>query len=160
MVDMDRFKEGMRHLGGSVAVVTTGSGNRLGGLTATAVSSLAADPPSLLACVNKSASAHDLFQEMGNICVNILAADQAEIANLFANSKLVNERFEHCDWTQGATGAPIITGAVASFDCRLEATHNAFTHSIMIGVVQETYANDGLSLLYENAAYGKFGALD
>ena len=58
-VNSDDFREGMRQLAAGVTIVTTSIGDQRIGLTATAVCSLSAEPPMLLACVNREAGAHD-----------------------------------------------------------------------------------------------------
>ena len=83
-VDATAFKRGMRHLAASVTLITTRHRDLRGGLTATAVCSVSAEPPQILVCVNKTASAHDPIGEAGFFCVNILAPDHRKIAERFA----------------------------------------------------------------------------
>ena len=64
-IDAAAFKKGMRHLAASVTLITTKVQDQRGGLTATAVCSVSAEPPQILVCVNKSASAHDPIGEAG-----------------------------------------------------------------------------------------------
>ena len=66
----------MRHLAGAVTVIATGAPGHRFGLTATAVCSLSDEPPTLLVCVNRPASAHDVISRNGNFSVNLLADDQ------------------------------------------------------------------------------------
>ena len=71
-MDPQAYRELMRHQAGAVTLISTGvHGNRTG-LIATAVCSLTDTPPTLLMCVNESASAHDLIAEKGSFCVNLL----------------------------------------------------------------------------------------
>src|SRR5882757_6732815 len=79
-VDAAAFRKGMRHLAASVTLITTRHRDVRGGLTATAVCSVSVDPPQILVCVNKTASAHDPIGEAGFFCVNILAPDHRKIA--------------------------------------------------------------------------------
>ena len=72
-IDAAAFKKGMRHLAASVTLITTRHRDLRGGLTATAVCSVSAEPPQILVCVNKTASAHDPIGEAGFFCVNILS---------------------------------------------------------------------------------------
>src|ERR1700737_1538566 len=80
------FREAMGQLASGVCVVTFGSGGERTGLTATSVASLSADPPSLLVCVNRAASRHRSVQSHGEFVVNVLAADQREIADRFGGA--------------------------------------------------------------------------
>jgi flavin reductase (DIM6/NTAB) family NADH-FMN oxidoreductase RutF len=120
----------------SVCVITTEHDGQRYGLTATAVSSVTADPPRLLVCVNKSGVTHDRILAAGQFCVNVLAEDQDRVAMVFAGmgGKDV-DRFATGDWTRLVTGAPALMGASAVFDCRLGETVNQSTHSIFFGEV-------------------------
>ena len=89
-IDAAAFKKGMRHLAASVTLITTKVQDQRGGLTATAVCSVSAEPPQILVCVNKSASAHDPIGEAGFFCVNILSPGHRKIAERFAG--IANER--------------------------------------------------------------------
>ena len=77
-IDAAAFKKGMRHLAASVTLITTRHRDLRGGLTATAVCSVSAEPPQILVCVNKTASAHDPIGEAGFFCVNILCPEPSQ----------------------------------------------------------------------------------
>jgi flavin reductase (DIM6/NTAB) family NADH-FMN oxidoreductase RutF len=137
-IDAAAFKKGMRHLAASVTLITTRHGGLRGGLTATAVCSVSAEPPQILACVNKSASAHDPIGKAGFFCVNILAPEHRRIAERFAGMDGVegDERFRDIgEWGQLTTGAPVLKGCPVSFDCKLVAELSAGTHTIYIGQI-------------------------
>ncbi len=137
-VDPAAFKKGMRHLAASVTLITTRHRDLRGGLTATAVCSVSAEPPQILVCVNKSASAHDPIGKAGFFCVNILAPEHRKIAERFAGMDGVegDERFNDMgDWSTLSTGAPVLTGCPVSFDCKVVAELAAGTHTIYIGQI-------------------------
>jgi cob(II)yrinic acid a,c-diamide reductase len=79
----DDYKGLMRHLAGAVTVVTAGKPGERRGLTATAICSLSVSPPTLLACVNRRAGAHDLIISDRVFSVNVLASDQESVAAAF-----------------------------------------------------------------------------
>ncbi len=137
-IDAVAFKKGMRHLAASVTLITTRHQNLRGGLTATAVCSVSADPPQLLICVNKSASAHDPIGEAGFFCVNILGPGHRKIAERFAGMDGVegDDRFVDLgEWSSLSTGAPVLKGCPVSFDCRLVTRVSAGTHTVYIGEI-------------------------
>jgi len=137
-IDAAAFKKGMRHLAASVTLITTCEGKARGGLTATAVCSVSADPPQILVCVNKSASAHDTIGSAGFFCVNILAPDHRKIAERFAGMDGVegDARFgDMAEWSTLTTGAPVLKGCPVSFDCKLVSEVSAGTHTIYIGQI-------------------------
>ena len=137
-VDTAAFKRGMRHLAASVTLITTRHHELRGGLTATAVCSVSAEPPQILVCVNKSASAHDPIGEAGFFCVNILSPGHRKIAERFAGMDGVegDERFvDMGEWSSLSTGAPVLKGCPVSFDCRLVSKVSAGTHTVYIGEI-------------------------
>ncbi len=79
------FKLGMRRLAAGVSLITTVHDGVRHGLVATAVNSVTADPPTLLVCINKSASAHDHVDQAGVLCVNILAHEHEAVAARFSS---------------------------------------------------------------------------
>lgn len=137
-IDAAAFKKGMRHLAASVTLITTRHNNLRSGLTATAVCSVSADPPQILVCVNKTASAHDPIGEAGLFCVNILSPQHRKIAERFAGMDGVegDERFHDMgEWSNLTTGAPVLQGCPVSFDCKLVTKLSAGTHTIYIGQI-------------------------
>jgi flavin reductase (DIM6/NTAB) family NADH-FMN oxidoreductase RutF len=137
-IDASAFKKGMRHLAASVTLITTCEGKMRGGLTATAVCSVSAEPPQILVCVNKTASAHDAIGAAGFFCVNILAPDHRKIAERFAGMDGVegDARFgDMGEWSTLSTGAPVLKGCPVSFDCKLVSEVSAGTHTIYIGQI-------------------------
>ena len=145
------FRQCMRQLAGAVTVIATGEVGYRFGLTATAICSLSDDPPTLLACVNRSASAHDVIQKNRTFSVNLLSGKQAVVAGRFAGrAGLKGEaRFEGATWVTMATGAPILKDALAAFDCRVTQEHVFATHTIFIGqVVAAAAREDADPLIY------------
>ncbi|MGY4424800.1 flavin reductase (DIM6/NTAB) family NADH-FMN oxidoreductase RutF [Bradyrhizobium sp. JR6.1] len=108
-VDAQSFKQAMRHCAGAVALVTVGRepGQRTG-LTVTSACSLSDNPPSVLVCVNRNASAHERIRAERHFVINFLNEDHALLALTFSGQKGVNgdDRFGFGRWTTGATGAP------------------------------------------------------
>ncbi len=156
-IDAAAFKKGMRHLAASVTLITTRHRDLRGGLTATAVCSVSADPPQLLVCVNKTASAHDPIAESGFFCVNILAPAHRKIAERFAGMDGVegDERFHDMGkWSTLTTGSPVLKGCPVSFDCKLVTEVSAGTHTIYIGeIVDLTLDANATPLLYADGAF-------
>ncbi|MGF1649481.1 MAG: flavin reductase family protein [Hyphomicrobiaceae bacterium] len=150
-MDASRYRTVMRHQAGAVAVIAVGSAGARTGLTATAVCSLTDSPPTILACVNRTASAHDRIAESGSFSINLLSDRQQSVADAFAGrTGLKGEaRFDPQLWTTMSTGAPILKGALATLDCRLSQRIEAATHSIFIGAVIDGAFDDRVgALLY------------
>jgi flavin reductase len=156
-VDAQLFKEGMRQLTAGVTIVTTAIGGERCGLTATAVCSLSAEPPTLLACVNREAGAHDPTLQSRVFCVNLLATHHRDLAALFANPNKTEERFKSGEWGVLESGAPVLMDSLASFDCILGQTMRADTHTVLTGRVQAVRTDDSVEpLLYSRGEFGSF----
>jgi flavin reductase len=161
IVPDQEFKVGMRQVVSSVAIVTSRVGAIRNGLTATAVCSVSADPPTVLACVNRNASAEAIIAESGNFAINFLAEDQHNIARLFSKSKLdADQRFAEGSWLSMVTGAPILEGAVASFDCEVEERILSGSHHIYVGRVVAVTSTDQHVLLYRDGLFRKLAPSD
>jgi flavin reductase (DIM6/NTAB) family NADH-FMN oxidoreductase RutF len=159
-VPVNDFRGAMRQLVGGVAVITVGQGANVTGMTVTSVSSLSVDPPSLIVSVNRAASSWPRLKRYGFFGVNVLSADQIEIAERFAGKGGLKgaERFERSQWVAHASGAPLLAGALAAIDCEIEDIVERYSHGIVIARVRHLQvALQGSALAYWR---GKYVALD
>jgi len=155
-VTSDAFKQGMRRLCGGVTIVTTREGEQAGGLTATAVCSLSAAPPRLLACINRGGITYRMIAESRVFCVNVLSAGQQDLAACFAGMMNMGERdrFDLGNWTDLGTGAPALVDALAAFDCRVSSIVDTGSHAIIIGDIMEIRTQEpDLPLLYMDGQF-------
>jgi flavin reductase len=151
------FREAMARFPGAVTAITTAEAGEPLGFIATAVCSLSMDPPSVIVCVNKSVSAHDVILHQGFFAVNVLTADHSDIVKRFGERK-GSARFDGTEWVTGETGAPLIVGARVSLDCTLAKAHDGFSHTIMVGVVENVVlpdAGEGHCLLWQGRSFHK-----
>lgn len=156
--ERDAFKAAMRHLVGGVSIVTVSSGDRLNGLTATSVTSLSADPPSLIVCIHRQVSGISLLRESGRFGVSILGEGHQDIADRFAgrDGRRGADRYDGAEWIGTEGAPPVLADALASFDCLVEDMIEKFSHTIVIGRVTASRARGGDSaLVYWRAAYGR-----
>src|SRR5438552_2915047 len=103
------FKKGMRALVGAVTVIAVQDANGFAaGITATAVCSLSADPPSLLVCVNRESAIAPALTLGAAFSVNVLADDQIEVAQAFGGQKGVKggSRFAFGAWVRSGRDVP------------------------------------------------------
>lgn len=150
----------MAQVTASVHVITTAKdGLHRAGLTASAVTSLSDAPPMMLACIRTDSNTLAEIEANGVFCINTLSdADQA-VAEAFAGRKGMEgeARFSIGDWGQSVTGAPVLTSALNSFDCRLVDVRTMATHRIVIGeVVALSGKLAGPGLIYRNRLFGTF----
>ncbi|MBM3626349.1 MAG: flavin reductase family protein [Alphaproteobacteria bacterium] len=155
-VGAEDFRRGMRRLASGVTIIASALGGERSGLTATAVTSLTAEPPQLLVCVNRSAAAHEQIRKGEALCVNLLALEHRALAERFAGIGGIHgpERFEAGAWTTLATGAPVLADALAAFDCVVVDAVDVATHTIFISrVVAVRAREDGVPLAWESGGF-------
>jgi flavin reductase (DIM6/NTAB) family NADH-FMN oxidoreductase RutF len=133
------FRGAMRHLTGGVSVITAGRGKDITGMTVTSVSSFSVDPPTLIVSINRDASSFPLIRRHGAFGVNILAADQLEIAERFAGKGGLKgaDRFAGARWVTAVSGVPLLVGALSAVDCEVEEIFERHSHGIVIGRVRD-----------------------
>ena len=81
------FRQAMRRVASTVNVITICVGGAPMGITATAMSSISVDPPSLLVCINRTSSMHGSMEDVSHFRVNVLHRDQQEMARMFADRR-------------------------------------------------------------------------
>ena len=158
------FKAAMRHLAGGVSIVTVAAGRDRGGLTATSLVSLSAEPPSLLVSVRQDAASLPLMRRSGLFAVSILGHAHEHLAERFAGRTGVRgaERFSGAEWIGRPGFPPVLADALASFECEVEELIDRFTHTIVIGRVTgsrvPSSAGNG-ALVYWRASFDSVGGL-
>ena len=159
-VDAEQFKLGMRTLAGAVNLVTSTHAGRRYGMTATAVCSATAAPPTVLVCVNKLATTHGAVAKSKVFCVNVLRAEDWELSTGFSGAQSGEARFKSRDWTRLATGSPVLIDALVSFDCRVVKKVSHGTHTIFLGQVEQVlFGKKGKPLLYSEGQSAKLASL-
>ena len=152
----DDFRAAMRHLVGGVSVITVGRGDDFTGMTVTSVSSLSLDPSSLIVSVNRASSSWPLLRECVVFGVNILKADQIDIAERFSGkdgSKGV-ERFARATWIARPSGVRLLAGALAAIECETEDVIERHSHAIVVGRVRHVqFSPHDAALAYWHGDY-------
>lgn len=157
-VDRGEFLLSMRTVPGAIAIVAAADGDEKTGMAATAWNSLCADPPMLLVCINRNASAHSLIQRVKGFSVNLVPSDAQETVAIFSAQRELNgrDRFLAGHWRLGSGGQPLLNGAVAAFECDFIAEHRYGTHSIFVGKVRSLErAGDIEALLHVNGGFAR-----
>ncbi len=150
------FRGAMRHLTGGVSVITVGRGTDITGMTVTSVSSLSVDPPTLIVSVNRESSSWPLLKSHGCFGVNVLTADQLDVAERFSGKDGLKgaARFAGAQWITLASGVPLLAGALAAIDCEVEDVVERHSHAIVIGRVLDMQSSRrGAALAYWQGQY-------
>lgn len=164
-ITAEQFKQGMRRLGGAVNIVTACHEDVWAGLTATAVTSLSAEPPRLLACVNRQGATYDIISRGRKLAVNVLGTQHKKLAMRFAgmSDEPETERFDGGDWSVVSASAPMLRDALVSFSCDVENIMDVGSHGIVIGnirTIKVSEANDFSPLCYVDGSWAKLDVLD
>lgn len=130
-----------------VTVVTTAQDGLRLGLTVNSFASLSLDPPLVLWSLREASTAKPVFAQAGHFCINVLAHDQAELANRFAG-RVEGDPFAGLSVEGAAEEPPRLSGALAHIDCQTAEILPQGDHSIFIGRVRGISHRDGAPLLY------------
>ena len=157
-IDIDQFRSAMQRLAAAVTVVATGDEGSRTGLTASAVTSLTGEPPTLLVCINRDTGSHASLVENGRFSVNVLAREHESIASAFAGFTGLEgeDRFTAGSWDAGTLDVPVLVGALVSFECVLDGRYQRSTHDILVGLIEDVHLPDRSiePLLYANREFG------
>jgi flavin reductase (DIM6/NTAB) family NADH-FMN oxidoreductase RutF len=102
-------------------------------LTVNSFSSVSLDPPLVLWSLQNSSEVFDVFATPPYYAINVLAAEQEGLSVRYAQPGA--HRLDAAHFTAGENGAPVISGALAHFECELAATHEGGDHTIIVGRV-------------------------
>ncbi len=159
LVYKQSYRNAMARLGAAVNIITTDGPGGLAGFTASAVCSVTDDPPMLLVCLNRAASVYPAFAANGVLCVNTLGAGQQSLSALFGGKTSMAQRFEAAGWRREVTGAPMLQGAVVSFDCRIVDRSSRGTHDILFcEAVALRHGDNPQGLIYFDRHYHEVAA--
>jgi flavin reductase (DIM6/NTAB) family NADH-FMN oxidoreductase RutF len=154
--ERSRLRTLMAHFATGVTVVTARHGPLLAGMTANAIATISIDPPILMASIARKAETHVAIVGSHAFAASVLADDQQVLAECFAQRTTAAKLTGFCgaDWHEAETGSPILEGALAYFDCRLNARHDGGDHTIFLGeIVAAGYRTDALPLLWYGSEY-------
>jgi flavin reductase (DIM6/NTAB) family NADH-FMN oxidoreductase RutF len=158
----DDFIRAMGAAATGVTVVTTEGLLGRFGLTVSAISSVSADPPLLLVCVNRKNPSVAAITQNGRFAVNLLAESQEDVARTFSGRPVSGEAYDFSrhEWQSGPNGMPLVVNAAAHFECDVESIHDAGTHRIFIGRVISAERGLAPPLIYSNRNFGRMAPLD
>ena len=151
------FKSAMRRLAATVCIIATADEDGWHGMTATSVTSVSMDPPSVLVCVNTTTTLHKVLHSGKRFCVNLLRASQEAYAGTFASSKIRGaDRFADHAWkaNEDEGGLPYLVDAQANLFCDIDHMVPYGTHTIFIGRVNAIRIGELVSpLVYADGQY-------
>jgi flavin reductase (DIM6/NTAB) family NADH-FMN oxidoreductase RutF len=152
---IDGMRQAMRRLAASVVVVSARDGDTRYAMAASAVTSLSMEPPSILLCVNKSASIYPILDHGKDFCINVLSGSHAAISAACSGGQKGEGRFAIGDWRDDPeTNTPFLGDAQASLVCAIDDIHHYGTHGIFIGKVKRVHLHGEVyPLIYIDGRY-------
>lgn len=150
-----RFRDVLGRFASGVTVITGLAGGRPVGFTCQSFVSVSLEPELVMFGVGRGSRAWPLIRETGDFCANILAGDQAAVAQRMATSGV--EKFAGIAWAPApSSGAPLLPGVTGYVDCRIRDVHPAGDHLLVVGEVLalgEGPSEDGL--IFHRGRYGR-----
>ena len=148
----NKFRQGMRKFVYSVSVVSNLHEEKINAITVSSVTSVSLDPPSVVVSINRQSSIHASLISDSLFCINMLTADQQEIAAICSDSKKSNERAKHFELVDEDT--PVLSDAFLNIICRVDEIFEYHSHSLVVGIVQDVKSLENQeSLIYQNGIY-------
>ena len=149
----DDFRAALAMFATGVTIITarTGRGEPVG-LTANSFNSVSIDPPLILWSLSRQAGSMPSFARGSHYAINILAADQRDLAERFASKDV--DRFDGVAFRSGASGVPLLDGAAAVFECFNRSRYQEGDHVIFVGEVESCARRDGAHpLIFHGGRY-------
>src|SRR3954468_3999885 len=123
------------------------------GLTGNAFTSVSLEPPMVLVCVDRSSNTHGCIEAAGLFSVNVLSAGQAALAVRFAQKR--DDKFDRVPYREGEGGVPLIEGASAWVEARVEAAFDGGDHTIFLAHVLRAEQSDEPPLVFHRGSYAR-----
>ncbi len=151
-IDQRDFRDALGHFATGVTIVTTVTGDGAPvGLTVNSFNSVSLDPPLVLWSLARSSRNLRVFTAAEHFAVNVLAADQADLAQRFAGRD--EDKFAGVHWVPGAGGMPLIAGCAARFQCRVSFRYEGGDHLIFVGEVVALDQSGKPALVFHRGRY-------
>jgi flavin reductase (DIM6/NTAB) family NADH-FMN oxidoreductase RutF len=154
------FRKAMGAFATGVTIITVDLEGEVHGMTANAFTSVSLDPMLVLVCVDHSTRTHSHLHAKKRFGINVLCDDQRAVSEYYARPE---RSHEHAEAEAGARfdrtshGTPILHGALAYFECRLQSVQEAGDHSIFIAEVEDVVVGEGNPLLFFRGKYRNVG---
>lgn len=164
LIDTQSFRAAMARFPGAVTIVTARAGSGPAArrdITATAVCSVTADPPSLFVCLNRQTGTCAAVASTGRFNLNLLPGDGGPLALHFAGAGGVTgaDKFTTGNWHDDPDGTPTLNDAALTFCCTVTETLQAGSHSIFIGQITSLTHGTGPALIYAQSGFHRLAPI-
>ena len=153
------LKDAMSCFATGVTVVTTHAQGQDWGLTCSSFNTVSLDPALVLWSIRRPSFSHAAFVGSGAYLVNVLAANQQDVALQFASGSPA-ERFAAWPVTRAVLDLPLLPGVLAWFACKTVRIVEAGDHEILLGEVVDVGMQAGHGLAYAQRRFGVLSAFE
>ena len=144
----------MRRFAAGVAVVTVAVDDDRFAVTVASLVSLSLEPPLVAISIGLQSSIYEPLRRAGRFTVNLLAGDQAAVAQHFARGGMPPLVAWQGIETREGGDEPLLAGALAWLRCGTVAEHRAGDHTIFVGrVLGIELGRDAEALSYVRGEY-------
>jgi 3-hydroxy-9,10-secoandrosta-1,3,5(10)-triene-9,17-dione monooxygenase reductase component len=152
-IDSHAFRDVLGRFATGVAFVTAAPDGKPAGLIVNSLTSVSLQPPLVAFCPARSSLTWQRMRRTGRFGVNVLEREHEAFVRRAAPADA--DRFDGIDWEFGRGGVPLLTGALAAFECEIVADHAAGDHWIVVGLVTGLRARRfGRPLIFYRGAFG------
>jgi len=153
------FRKALGCFATGVTVITVDREGEVHGMTANAFTSVSLDPMLVLVCVDHRARTHAHLHAKKRFGINVLCETQRAISEYYARATETHQHAEEAGALFDRTrhGTPILHGALAYLECRLQSAHDAGDHTIFIAEVEDVRVREGNPLLFFRGKYMEIG---
>jgi flavin reductase (DIM6/NTAB) family NADH-FMN oxidoreductase RutF len=150
--DARTFRDALGEFATGVAVVTArGADGQPVGVTINSFASVSLEPPLVLWSLGLQSPSLAVFESCSHYAVNVLAADQTEFSQRFAQSQ--SDKFAGIELQTGASGVQLLPGCSAWFECRNEMRYPGGDHIILVGHVESFLREEKPPLIFHGGRY-------
>lgn len=147
------FVRAMRNVVSAVAIITTLYEARPWGMTVNAFTTVCAEPPMLMVCVNASTVLGTVLHENRGFGVNVLSQDQEFLSRACARSGTSKFLDRYLEVDDSSAGGLLLPASVAAFDCVVADSRVVGTHLVVMGAVRTVITSERIPLLYGSGTY-------
>ena len=151
--DSKAFRQALGCFGTGITIITARDvdGEPLG-VTVNSFASVSLDPPLVLFSLDRKANSVSAYEAVGGFTVNVLEQSQVDLSHRFAQALI--DKWADASYSEGANGAPLLSGILAAFEFRTWATYDGGDHVIFVGEIERMRADlDGHPLLFYRGCY-------
>lgn len=153
-VDASGLRSAFGQFTTGVTVVTTqGTDGKPYGAMVTAFAAVSVDPPLAQITLTRSSRAARHL-DGSSFAINILSADQLEVAKHFAGQPMDHEP----EWILNGN-VPVLVGNTATLECRAWNHYDGGDHIIVVGEVRALTLGDAEPLLFHGGTFHRIGEI-